>query len=215
MARSEKLDLKEHIASKEKKQRYVNRLFETIAPRYDSFTKFMSFGMDQGWKRKLVEMARLTADEVALDLACGTGDITFALASHLAGGRAVGLDITQGMLDIAETKRREARVENASFYRGDIMRLPYTGHSGCACGDNSCAQARRAVFIAGLRASGQHALSLALSELSCCSRLGCRAGDARRRGHISLHTRIIEALSGSTGRARNDGSRGICRNWLS
>lgn len=127
MARSEKLDLKEHIASKEKKQRYVNRLFETIAPRYDSFTKFMSFGMDQGWKRKLVEMARLTADEVALDLACGTGDITFALASHLAGGRAVGLDITQGMLDIAETKRREARVENASFYRGDIMRLPYAG----------------------------------------------------------------------------------------
>lgn len=125
MPRSEKLDLKEHVSSKEKKQRYVNRLFETIAPRYDFFTKFMSFGMDQGWKRTLVEMTRLTGGETALDLACGTGDITFALASRLAKGRAIGLDITQGMLDIAESKRREARVENVSFHRGDIMSLPF------------------------------------------------------------------------------------------
>jgi ubiquinone/menaquinone biosynthesis methyltransferase len=125
MRSSEKLDLREHISSKDKKQRYVNRLFETIAPRYDFFTKFMSFGMDQGWKRKLVEMANLKGDETALDLACGTGDITFAVASRLASGRAAGLDITQGMLDIAESKRRETRVANASFHRGDIMRLPF------------------------------------------------------------------------------------------
>jgi demethylmenaquinone methyltransferase/2-methoxy-6-polyprenyl-1,4-benzoquinol methylase len=125
MPSSEKLDLKEHISSKEKKQRYVNRLFETIAPRYDFFTKFMSFGMDQGWKRTLVEMARLKGDETALDLACGTGDITFAVASHLPSGGAVGLDITQAMLDIAECKRRDTRVANASFHRGDIMSLPF------------------------------------------------------------------------------------------
>ncbi len=125
MPRSEKLDLKEHITSKEKKQRYVNRLFETIAPRYDFFTKFMSFGMDQGWKRTLVEMARLRGGESALDLACGTGDITFALASRLSTGRAAGLDVTQAMLEIAERKRRKARVENVSFHRGDIMNLPF------------------------------------------------------------------------------------------
>ena len=40
MARSEKLDLKEYISSKEKKQSYANRLFETIASRYDFFTAF-------------------------------------------------------------------------------------------------------------------------------------------------------------------------------
>ena len=129
MVRARKLDLKEHVSSKEKKQRYVNRLFETIAPRYDFFTKLMSYGMDQGWKRKLVEMAKLQGDETALDLACGTGDITFAVASHLAKGRAAGLDITQGMLDIAESKRREAQTANVSFHRGDIMKLPFTGET--------------------------------------------------------------------------------------
>jgi demethylmenaquinone methyltransferase/2-methoxy-6-polyprenyl-1,4-benzoquinol methylase len=125
MSKAEKLDLIEHVSAREKKQRYVNRLFETIAPRYDSFTRFMSFGMDQGWKRTLVEMGRLSAGETALDLACGTGDITFALASRLSTGNAVGLDITQGMLAIAESKRRESGVENVSFHRGDIMRLPF------------------------------------------------------------------------------------------
>jgi demethylmenaquinone methyltransferase/2-methoxy-6-polyprenyl-1,4-benzoquinol methylase len=125
MARSQKLDLKEHISSKEKKQRYANRLFETIASRYDFFTAFMSYGMDSGWKRKLVEMLRLAGDEAALDIACGTGDITFAIARRLNSGRVTGLDITAGMLDIAERKRRERQVANASFHRGDIMQMPF------------------------------------------------------------------------------------------
>jgi ubiquinone/menaquinone biosynthesis methyltransferase len=129
MAGPERLNLKEHISSKEKKQSYVNRLFETIAPRYDFFTAFMSYGMDGGWKRTLVEMADLRGDEVALDLACGTGDITFAVASRLSGGAAVGLDITQGMLDIAERKRRESRAANVFFHRADILRMPFAAET--------------------------------------------------------------------------------------
>src|SRR5215470_11895382 len=118
-----RLDLKEHIASKEKKQRYVNRLFETIAPRYDFFTAFMSYGMDRGWKRSLVEMLDLRGNEIALDLACGTGDITFAVARSLKSGQVVGLDITQAMLEIAERKRLQAGAENVSFHRGDILQI--------------------------------------------------------------------------------------------
>ncbi len=129
MGRSEKLDLKEHISSKEKKQRYVNRMFETIASRYDFFTVFMSYGMDRGWKRKLVEMASLKGDEVTLDLACGTGDITFEIARRLKQGRAVGLDITRSMLEIAERKRRESQTANVDFHRADIMKIPFEDES--------------------------------------------------------------------------------------
>src|SRR5260221_14496950 len=100
-----KPNLKEHISSKQKKQRYVNQMFETIAPRYDFFTVFFSYGMDRGWKRKLIEMLNLKGDEHVLDLACGTGDLTFALGERLPAGEAFGLDITQGMLVIAENKR--------------------------------------------------------------------------------------------------------------
>lgn len=122
---TEKLNLREHISSKEKKQKYVSRMFETIAPRYDFITGFLSYGMDRRWKRVLVKRARLTGDEAVLDLACGTGDITFALARELMTGYTVGLDITGGMLEIAERKRRVADVQNVSFNRADIMKLPY------------------------------------------------------------------------------------------
>lgn len=126
---SRKPDLKEHISSKEKKQSYVTQMFETIAPRYDFITVFLSYGMDRGWKRKMIGMLDLAGDERALDLACGTGDITFALGEKLPRGRAVGVDITKGMIDIAESKRAERGVKNVFFHRADIMRLPFADAS--------------------------------------------------------------------------------------
>ncbi len=124
-----KLDLKEYISSKQKKQQYVNQMFETIAPRYDFITVFLSYGMDRGWKRKLIAMLDLKGDEKALDLACGTGDITFELGERLSSGEAVGLDITQGMLTIAESKRRSKNAGNVYFHRGDIMSMPFADGS--------------------------------------------------------------------------------------
>ncbi len=122
---SKKLNLKEHISSKQQKQKYVNQMFDTIAPRYDFITVFLSYGMDRGWKRKLIEMLHLKGDERALDLACGTGDITFALGEHLHSGKAIGLDITQAMIVIAESKRRAKDVSNVFFHCGDIMSMPF------------------------------------------------------------------------------------------
>jgi demethylmenaquinone methyltransferase/2-methoxy-6-polyprenyl-1,4-benzoquinol methylase len=43
----------------------------------------------------------------------------------LFGGSAVGLDITEGMLRIAQRKQRDRSIDNAFFHRGDIMRLPF------------------------------------------------------------------------------------------
>lgn len=123
------LDLREHITSKTKKQPYVNRMFSIIAKRYDFITAFLSYGMDKGWKRKLVKMAELEGNEMVLDLACGTGDITFALGNELNKGRAVGLDITQEMLVIAERKRLAAKIDKVYFERSDIMRLPFPDES--------------------------------------------------------------------------------------
>ena len=120
-----KLNLEEHISSKQKKQSYVTQMFETIAPRYDLITRLLSYGMDGGWKRKLIAMLNLKVDEKTLDLACGTGDITFALGEKLPAGEATGLDITKGMIEIANRKRREKNVHNVSFQIGDIMDMPF------------------------------------------------------------------------------------------
>ena len=133
---SKKLDLIGHISSKQKKQIYVNQLFETIASRYDLFTVFFSYGMDRRWKHKLIDMLNLMGDERVLDIACGTGDIALALGERLHSGEAVGLDITLAMIEIAESKRRAKNAGNVSFHCGDIMSLPFNDDSfDCvACG---------------------------------------------------------------------------------
>ncbi|HEU4389306.1 MAG TPA: ubiquinone/menaquinone biosynthesis methyltransferase [Blastocatellia bacterium] len=124
-----KPDLKEHITSKEKKQGYVTRMFDIIAPRYDFITSFLSYGMDRGWKRVLIRMAELKGHETVLDLACGTGDITFGAAARLTTGRAAGLDITHRMLQIADRKRRMEKLPRVAFHEGDICSLPYENES--------------------------------------------------------------------------------------
>ncbi len=126
---AEKLNLIEHLNSKEKKQGYVTQMFEIISPKYDFITRFLSFGMDGGWKRQLIGLLKLQGHERVLDLACGTGDITFAEAEKLPRGEAIGLDITSGMIKIANEKRAERGVNNVKFEIGDIMAI---GHPDAA-----------------------------------------------------------------------------------
>jgi demethylmenaquinone methyltransferase / 2-methoxy-6-polyprenyl-1,4-benzoquinol methylase len=101
------------------KQRYVRRLFATIAPRYDLITWILSFGLDRRWKVRLIDLAEVKPGSRLLDLACGTGDLTFEGARR--GAAAVGLDITSGMIELARVKPGGARV---SWLVGDMAALP-------------------------------------------------------------------------------------------
>lgn len=112
------MPLRDAFDSPETKRRYVRRLFSTIADRYDLITAVLSYGQDARWKRMLVTRAQVQPGERALDLACGTGDIGFAVADR--GARVVGLDITHRMLQLAIAKSRRA-----SFVTGDMTSLPF------------------------------------------------------------------------------------------
>jgi demethylmenaquinone methyltransferase/2-methoxy-6-polyprenyl-1,4-benzoquinol methylase len=112
--------LRSALESPDTKAPYVRRLFATIADRYDLITVLLSGGQDRRWKRRLVAMASARPGMNALDLACGTGDITFALED--GGARAVGLDITPRMLELARLKRD---CSTSSFVAGDMMSLPF------------------------------------------------------------------------------------------
>jgi ubiquinone/menaquinone biosynthesis methyltransferase len=125
MAKATKLQMNEYITSKERKQIYVNQMFATIAPKYDRVTSWLSYGQDKRWKRQLVELARIEPQHEVLDLACGTGDITFMLAETLTTGHVVGVDITSGMLDIANRKKEQIGLKTVHFELGDIMRLDF------------------------------------------------------------------------------------------
>jgi demethylmenaquinone methyltransferase/2-methoxy-6-polyprenyl-1,4-benzoquinol methylase len=108
--------------TEEAKRRYVRGLFATIADRYDLITRLLSYGMDQRWKRRLIRLAAVTSGTRALDLACGTGDIGFALGDR--GARVTGLDVTHRMLQLARGKRRAAAA-NVQLVTGDMMALPF------------------------------------------------------------------------------------------
>jgi demethylmenaquinone methyltransferase/2-methoxy-6-polyprenyl-1,4-benzoquinol methylase len=112
------MSLRAALSTRDGKARYVRRLFATIADRYDFITIALSYGQDRRWKRRLIALARLQADDRVLDLACGTGDLLFA-AADLAR-TAVGLDITHRMLQLARAKRADARLVT-----GDMLALPF------------------------------------------------------------------------------------------
>jgi len=113
----------ERFSSPERKRDYVRTLFATIAPRYDLITVLLSFGLDRGWKRRLVDLGN-PAGKRALDLACGTGDIAFELAARGAI-RVVALDITLPMLRFASVKRSAAAPDSVALVAGDMTSLPF------------------------------------------------------------------------------------------
>ena len=88
------------------KRDYNRRLFRAVAPRYGAVTWLLSFGMDALWKRALVRRLPPGAGMSvrALDLACGTGDISLLLARRFPGARIEGLDLSPAML--ARARRR-------------------------------------------------------------------------------------------------------------
>src|SRR5438045_9703504 len=95
--------LRAALATPETKRRYVRRLFSTIADRYELITSFLSYGQDRRWKRRLTTLAGVRPSMQALDLACGTGDIAYALQSR--GAVTTALDITPRMLELAAAKQ--------------------------------------------------------------------------------------------------------------
>jgi demethylmenaquinone methyltransferase/2-methoxy-6-polyprenyl-1,4-benzoquinol methylase len=82
----------------------MRAMFSTVAPSYDFFTRFFSYGMDSRWKRLGVERAPLPPRAVVLDLACGTGDFSLLIRQRFPGSQLVTVDLTEGMLQLARNR---------------------------------------------------------------------------------------------------------------
>lgn len=112
----------------------VNALFQRIAARYDLVNDLQSLGLHRRWKTRVARLARLQPGQIALDLCCGTGDISFALAR--AGAKVVGLDFTAEMLVRAQTRASAApgstRLNGCSpifFLRADALKIPFANNA--------------------------------------------------------------------------------------
>ena len=104
--------LEDAFATPDTKRAYNQRLFGTIADRYDFITRFLSFGYDQRWKRRLIDLCDVRPGQRVLDLACGTGDL--AELARARGGLPIGLDLTPRMIELARIRAAAARASAAT-----------------------------------------------------------------------------------------------------
>lgn len=102
-------------------------MFDRIAPRYDLLNRLLSLGTDLSWRRRALDLARLGDGERALDVGTGTGDFALALLARAPHSETVtGVDISPGMLDVAE--RRAAKAGLGARYErliASVESLPF------------------------------------------------------------------------------------------
>lgn len=88
----------------------VLSIFSEIADQYEKFNHYSSFGQDRKWLDKLVDSIPITAQSRILDVAGGTGEVTFAICRRHHPAHIVLSDYTPAMLEVA--KQRIAAFHN-------------------------------------------------------------------------------------------------------
>lgn len=73
------------------------------------------------WGSKLIAELALAGNESVLDLGCGDGTLTQQLANLLPEGTVLGIDASQGMIDVALTREQD----NLHFRRIDINYMDF------------------------------------------------------------------------------------------
>ena len=108
------------------KKEGIKRLFNSIASDYDRLNHILSLNIDKGWRRMAVkEIADKDSPVKVLDVACGTGDFTIEIAKKVsAGSEVIGVDISEGMMEIGKEKMLKAGV-TAEMTVADCEARPY------------------------------------------------------------------------------------------
>jgi demethylmenaquinone methyltransferase / 2-methoxy-6-polyprenyl-1,4-benzoquinol methylase len=120
-------EIQAELTSADRKAKFVMYLFSEGPREYDFLLKILSLGRDNYWRNSIIEKARVRRGAKVLDIACGTGLVSFQFA--LRGNMVVGVDVTREMLDRALALMKEmpgrvdvnliqARAENLPFRPG-------------------------------------------------------------------------------------------------
>ncbi|MFK7878900.1 bifunctional demethylmenaquinone methyltransferase/2-methoxy-6-polyprenyl-1,4-benzoquinol methylase UbiE [Roseobacter sp.] len=108
----------------------VQGVFSSVAGKYDVMNDVMSGGVHRLWKDAMMDWLAPRAGQKLLDVAGGTGDISFRFLKRAGSGHATVLDLTEPML-IEGRKRAEAEQmhDSLDWVVGDAMSLPFEDNS--------------------------------------------------------------------------------------
>lgn len=111
------------------KKEQVAVMFDTISKEYDGLNRVISFGIDVKWRKKVVAIVKKCKPETILDIATGTGDLAINL-SETNAKKIIGLDISQGMLDVGKQKISKYKLdETIDMLLGDSENMPFEDNS--------------------------------------------------------------------------------------
>lgn len=107
----------------------VRDMFNGIAPRYDFLNHVLSVGIDILWRKKAIRQIAHLKPQIMLDVATGTGD--FALeALSLKPKQIIGIDISEGMLDLGRIKVKNRKVDDCiQLLVGDSEDMPFADNN--------------------------------------------------------------------------------------
>ena len=113
----------EDIDATEKTGR-VGEVFSSVAAKYDIMNDAMSGGMHRLWKNRFVSRVKPQEGEAILDMAGGTGDIAFRLAT--SGASVTVSDINQDMLDVGIERAMERGIDGLVWSRQNAEELTFS-----------------------------------------------------------------------------------------
>jgi len=112
------------------KKDQVAGMFNNISKTYDFLNHFLSLGIDIIWRKKAINGLAADKPKRILDVATGTGDFAFEAAKILKPEKIIGVDISQGMLGMAEEKIRKRNLQHQFEVRmGDSEKLLFEDNS--------------------------------------------------------------------------------------
>ncbi|MBC7660523.1 MAG: bifunctional demethylmenaquinone methyltransferase/2-methoxy-6-polyprenyl-1,4-benzoquinol methylase UbiE [Chitinophagaceae bacterium] len=102
------------------------KIFNDIAGRYDLINTVLSGGLHRIWRRELRRKLHAMPDQLILDLATGTADVAIELTRDSRVDKVIGVDLSEGMIAIGQTKLHRLGLENRiQLQTGDAQKLSY------------------------------------------------------------------------------------------
>ena len=116
---------KQHAHPIDKSQ--IPHTFDEISARYDLVNRLISFGVDRGWRSKLVSYIPDDQGLRVLDLATGTGDIAIEAVKRKSNiASVVGGDLSEKMMEIGKRKAEAVGLsDKIVFKKADLLDLPF------------------------------------------------------------------------------------------
>ncbi len=107
------------------------KMFDEIAGKYDLLNRLLSLGQDEPWRQQIRKCLPSKNFYDILDIATGTGDVILSLVKdNPAVHSAYGVDLAEGMLEIAKTKVKAAGLQSKiTLQKADAQALPFVAES--------------------------------------------------------------------------------------